>query len=1265
MDQTRHRHDGLRDEDGVKPALGTSVEPVPGAGSRSPIVFPPELPVSARVADLSAAISEHQVVIVAGATGSGKTTQLPKVALQLGRGTQGFIGVTQPRRIAATSVAARVATELQCALGEEVGYQIRFEDRTSQRTYVKFMTDGILLAEIQNDRLLRRYDTLILDEAHERSLTIDFLMGWLRQILPQRPDLKIVIASATIETDRFSEFFRKAPVITVEGRTYPVEVLYEPPAEELDLSEAVAQAVELVSGVDPRGDVLVFLPGEREIREAEQELLTRNLRHTQILPLYARLSAQDQRKVFVTGTQRRVILATNVAETSITLPNIVSVVDAGLARLSRYDPRTGTTRLGIEQISQASADQRKGRCGRVRDGVCIRLYDEMNFAARPAYTDPEIRRTSLATVILRMKALSLGEVEDFPFLDPPHSRAIAEGYRVLQELGALDDERNLTELGRKLAHFPVDPRLARMILAGAERGCLDEVLVVVAGLNIQDPRERPRGLETKADAQHLRFRDERSDFVGLLKLWDFLKQTESRGKGQLRRACKDGFLAYLRVREWFEVHRQLEDVVRELRLRNERRSPQSPKQIATDTQHDALHLALLSGLLARVGQWNPESRVYFGARQTRFALHPSSALARRPPAWVMAFELVETTQLFARSAAKIEPEWLDMVGGHLLKRSYSDPHWSEKSARAVIKENATLFGLPVFRGRTVDYANVAPVRARLMFLEHALVRGEYQSKGSFQEHNKKLLAEVSRLRAKARKSDMLADDDALLNFFDQRVAESVVSGKTFEAFRERAEKSKPELLQLTLGDVLAHDAGFAAEDFPDTLELAGQRLPLSYRFDPSADDDGITLSLPLLLLPQVEKGVLDWTVRGFLQEKLAFLLRDLPRAQRSALEGSLDELAASVSARLEPFNGPFLPQLSQALSATTSVRIPESALRLDALPPYLRLNVSIVDERGKALGQSRDTDSLFERYLPQARELHQRLSPPSDLERQGLTGWSFGALPQSVERRVGALTLRSYPALQDRGSSVDLRLLESAEDAQRVSIAGVRRLLLIASRRELETYTSRLPQPFARLDRRPHPRSVQAAFQARVLEQVADCAFELESTDLPRDKAEFERRLSSGSTRFKACFTEIAELFRGVGNELDETLRLLDKAGKQPSGRAALVDIQKQLDLLLPEDVAALPQRGRLQNYPRYLRAARLRLERALTDPRKDADKLQPFTPVWTSFLAKLPSARNQRLAQDLRYAFEELRVAIFAPELRAAPAVSVSALAAAVAALE
>jgi ATP-dependent helicase HrpA len=1227
----------------------------------SALSFPPQLPISARVADIATAIDGNQVIIVAGATGSGKTTQLPKIALAMGRGLEKIIGVTQPRRIAATSVAARVASELGTPLGTDVGYQVRFDDRTSPATYVKFMTDGILLAEIHGDRLLRRYDTLVIDEAHERTLTIDFLLGWLKRILPERPDLKVIISSATIDTERFSELFGGAPVIQVEGRTYPVDVLYEPPRDDADLAEAVADAVANVTSLDPQGDILVFLPGEREIRDAENELLSRGLRHTVIQPLYARLAASDQAKVFASIPQRRVILATNVAETSVTIPGIVYVVDTGVARLSRYDPRSGTTRLQIEAVSQASADQRKGRCGRVRDGICVRLYDEQSFAARPAFTDPEIKRTGLAAVILRMKSLGLGDVEDFPFLDPPQSKAITEGYRVLEELGALGDRRELTPLGERLARFPVDPRIARMIMAGAELGVLRDILVIAAALNIQDPRERPRELQQKADDLHRRFRDERSDFVGLLRLWDFAKEAERKGTSNLRRVCKESFLSFLRIREWGEVHRQLEEIVRELKL--DKVGP-GGKGGQTKSGEDALHRALLTGLLSKVGTWNAENRIYIGAKQTRFNIHPSSALARKPPAWIMAFELVETTQLFARVVAKIEPEWLMEAAPHLLKRSYSEPHWSERSARASIKEHSTLFGLTIARDKSVDYASVAPVEARLMFLDHALVRGEYQTRGTFHTKNRELLLEVSRLRDKARRSDMLADDDALLAFFDKRVGREVVNGKTFEAWREEAEKTDPGVLSLSVADVLTGDRELSPGDYPDVVTLHGAKLPVTYHFDPSADDDGITLTVPLVLLPQLDPGELDWTIPGWHQEKIASLLYELPRNLRREI-GEIPEVARTLAPELTPFDGPMIPKLARAISKLTGVDIPQEAFRSDTIASHLRLTCRVVDENGKVVAQSRDIDDVLKRYGAQARAVWKKTAASPAWERRGLTSWDFGELPAFFVRRVGNADVRTYPAVVDRGASVDLALQESSAAAETASRAGVRRLLMLSARAAVSSVAPRIAAAFARPGGAMASRTENEAFRAMVLARIVDAAFGLaEDRPLPRTKAAFDELAAAGAPRIAQAFRLFTDAITPAAKELDKTLVALRTASKHPSGRGALVDIQAQLEGLFPADLLTWVPLATLEQYPRYLRAAQARLARAVTDPRKDIDKLAPFTTLWTTFVAKRGAARDARAAAELRWAFEELRVAIFAPELKTPVPVSLAKVGAALAAL-
>jgi ATP-dependent helicase HrpA len=1221
----------------------------------SPLTFPPELPISARVADIAVAIHEHPVVIVAGATGSGKTTQLPKIALAMGRGIEKQIGVTQPRRLAAISVAARVASELGCTVGADVGYQVRFDDRTSAATYVKFMTDGILLAEIHGDPQLHRYDTIVIDEAHERSLTIDFLLGWIKSILPERPDLKVIVSSATLETERFSAFFDGAPVIEVQGRTYPVDVLYEPPAKDIDLPEAVADAVANVTELDPEGDILVFLPGEREIRDTENALSARNLRHTVIQPLYARLSASDQARVFSRLPQRRVILATNVAETSVTIPGIVYVVDTGVARLSRYDGRSGITRLQVEAVSQASADQRKGRCGRVRAGVCVRLYDEASFASRPPFTDPEIKRTGLAGVILRMKSLGLGDVEQFPFLDAPQPKAITEGYRVLEELGAIDDRRRLTPLGEQLARFPLDPRIGRMVLAGADQHCLREVLIVAAALNVQDPRERPREQRQKSDDLHRRFKDERSDFVSLLRLWDFVRDAEKKGSSNLRRVCRESFLSWVRVREWTEIHRQLEEIVKELGL--DRSKSRAAVPAGENSNEDALHRALLTGLLSKVGLWNQEARVYLGARQTRFALHPSSSLARKPPQWIMAFELVETTQLFARMAAKIDPEWLLEVAPHLLKRSYSDPHWSEKSARASIKESVTLLGLTIAKDRSVDYARVAPAAARQMFLEHALVRGEYRSRGVFQEKNRALLETVAKLRDKARVSDMMADDEALLAFFDRRVSDTVMNGPRFEAWREEAEKTDPAILELSLGDVLLGDRALAPKDFPDTLRLHGAEISATYKFDPSADDDGVTLRIPLALLPQLDAGELDWTMPGWQKDKIAYFLNDLPKGLRRAISlsgGSLDDVARVLAETLVPFEGPMMPALAKALSALTDARITPDLFRPANAPRHLRFLIEVFGEEGRVVAEGRDLAELQARMGMRARAAL-KSAPLASLaeqawERKGLTGWDFGELSPFVVRRVAGTDVRAYPAILDAGESVDLGLLESSALAEEASQKGVRRLFTLAARRELSSMAPRLPRPLSPPNGAMQTRAQNDAFRARLLARIVEGAFQLEGdSPLPRTRAAFDARLAAGIPRLDGVFRLWLENLSSAALELDRTLAALKSAARHPSGSVAILDLQAQLEALVPPDLIAWIPPARLQHYPRYLRAAQIRLARAVTDPRKDAEKLVPVTALWAAFVAKQERARDDEASevQQIRWMFEELRVAVFAPELK------------------
>ncbi|HVV88191.1 MAG TPA: ATP-dependent RNA helicase HrpA [Kofleriaceae bacterium] len=1254
--------------------------------------FPPELPITAHVDELARAIADHPLVIVAGETGSGKTTQLPKICLAMGRGAHGFIGCTQPRRIAATSVAARVAAELDTELGDVVGYKVRFNDRVRRESYVKFMTDGILLAEIHGDPMLRAYDTIIIDEAHERSLNIDFLLGFVKRLLPRRPELRIIISSATLAHDRFSEFFGGAPVVEVSGRTYPVDVLYRPPREdEVDLADTVASVVDEITDLDRRSDVLVFLPGEREIREAAAELEQRALPHTVVLPLYARLSAADQQRVFQTLPERRVILATNVAETSLTIPGIVYVVDSGVARINRYSTRTGVTQLHVEDVSRASADQRKGRCGRTQHGICFRLYEERDYLSRPAYTDPEILRVGLAGVILRMKALDLGEVATFPFLDPPAKRAIDEGYRVLEELGALDERGDLTEIGEQLGKLPVDPRLGRMILGGRDEGALRDVLVIAAALGLQDPRERPHAAQQKADEAHRPFRDEASDFAGYLRLWGFWREARSRGgKGAVSRLCRDHFLSYPRMREWEDIHEQLNRVVRELGF--------APGEQAASAE--ALHRALLPGLLSKIGMWSQEARVYLGARQTRFALHPSSGLARKPPPWVMAAELVETSQLFARTVAKIDPLWLERAAGPLCRRSYSAPHWEQKAGQVMAKEQVTLFGLPIV-SRKAPYGPIDPAAARELFIVHALVRGEYATKGPFMAHNRALLDEVARLRDKARKSDMVADEYAIAEFFEQRVPAGVFSGKTFEAWRKEAEARDPRVLHLAMEDVLLDEEhALTPAAFPDQLTAGGVALPLAYRFEPGEEDDGATVTVPLAVLPQLDPDVMAWTIPGWHRAKLDALVDSLPRAVRKTLAPT-DELVSWLASALRPFERPMLAAVERAIEERTGLRVAREAWDLRAVPAHLSLTFRVVDEHDHVLGQGRDLAELQRTLGGRAQELWAR-APRERHERTGLRAWELDELPASITVDVGGRRLRAYPALVDAESAVDLRLLESPAAAAEATRGGLRRLFLLAMQTTAAKLEAQLPaslgqaplvfaaaaastaapapppvKGFAKLASAASPASAStptrvtapapgpapapgaATPRRQLVLRALDEAFGLADPDaFPRTKAAFTARLAEGRLRLPQALAELGSAAADLAAELARVRAALRPlAVKHGPVRAAHDDVVSQLEHLLPADLLAATPLARLLHLVRYLRAIHVRLQRLPVDPQKDAAKASQVAPLWQAYRARVAALRNAGPLPaglvDFGWLLEELRVQTFAPELGTAASVS------------
>ncbi len=1036
------------------------------------ISYPPELPVSQRRDEIAAAIRDHPVVIVAGETGSGKTTQLPKICLELGRGQAGLIGHTQPRRIAARSVAERIAEELGTGLGDRVGYTVRFTDRVSAGTQVRLMTDGILLAEIQRDPMLRRYDTLIVDEAHERSLNIDFILGYLHQLMPRRPDLKVVITSATIDSARFSEHFGNAPVVEVTGRTYPVEVRYRPvvdpdapegdPAADPDRDQvsAIVDAVGELQREGP-GDVLVFLSGEREIRDTADALgdavRSGTLRGTEVLPLFARLSAAEQHRVFASHTGRRVVLATNVAETSLTVPGIRYVVDTGQARISRYSLRTKVQRLPIEPISQASARQRAGRCGRVADGICIRLYTEEDFGSRPEFTDPEILRTNLASVILQMTAIGLGDIAAFPFVDAPDRRNVRDGVTLLEELGALRVGRGggLTSLGRRLVRLPVDPRLARMVLEADRLGCVAEVLVVAAALSIQDPRERPIEHQQAADESHRRFVDERSDFMAYLNLWNYLReQQEALSSSAFRRRCKREYLHFLRIREWQDLHSQLRRVVRDLKITVSRTA--DPAVEGAEVDADRVHQALLAGLLSHVGMQDERAsarggqggrrplREYQGARGIKFAIFPGSALAKKPPEWVVAAELVETSRLWGRTVARVEPEWVEQIGAHLVKRSWSEPHWSARRGSVVAKEKVTLYGVPLVADRTVTYGRIDPETSRELFVRHALVEGDWRTRHDFFHENRRLLDDVGELEHRARRRDIVVDDDTLFAFYDARIPAHVVSGAHFDSWWKKVRRSTPDLLTFTEQDLVDTTASQVSQsDFPDRWVLDGLELPLSYRFEPGAADDGVTVTVPAAVLNQVPHATFEWQVPGLRHELVTALIRSLPKPVRRHLAPAPDNAARALE-RLEPGAEPLLPALSRELSRLAGVDVPAGAFDWEKVPGHLRVRVKVTGEKGREVAAGKVVQDVGRVAAGTVREAISAAARSVGLEVDDLEGWTIGELPRTFEGVGAGGPVTGYPALVDDGGHVHVRVLPSEVEQTRAMRGGTRRLLMAA-----------------------------------------------------------------------------------------------------------------------------------------------------------------------------------------------------------------------------
>ena len=1215
--------------------------------------YDPTLPITAHREEILAAVARHPAIIVCGATGSGKSTQLPKLCLEAGRGTAGLIGHTQPRRIAARALATRLAEEVQTTVGGAVGYQVRFTDRTGADTRVKLMTDGILLQELEGDPQLRRYDTLIVDEAHERSLNIDLLLGVLKRLLPRRPDLRLIVTSATIDPGRLSSFFGGAPVIEVSGRSYPVEVRYRPlvaedeDAAELSLPEGIVEAVrELDCGSSGgRADTLVFLPGEKHIREAADALSKANLADTEVLPLYARLSAADQARIFQRHMRRRVILATNVAETSLTVPGIRYVIDSGLARISRYSPRGKVQRLHVERTSRASADQRKGRCGREAEGICIRLYSEEDFAAREEFTPPEVLRTNLASVILRMATLGLGDPESFPFLDPPDTRLINDGVRLLEELQAMTADRRVTRLGRQVAALPVDPRLGRMLLAASRQRCLSEMLVIAAFLETQDPRERPAEMSQQADERHARFADARSDFVTVLNLWRaFGEQAAALSGNQLRKWCREHFLSFLRMREWQELHAQLARSVRELDLRPGR-APAS---------HADLHQAILTGFLGSVGVLN-HKREYDGPRGMKFVIAPGSPLAARPPKWVVAGSLLETTRLYARMVASVNPAWIERAGAHLVKRGYSEAHWVAGRGFVAALESVSLFGLALASGRRVNYGPIAPKEARDIFIREALLdpeRGPARAavQGAFLEANRRLRAGIERLEAKIRRRDILASEEHQVQFYAARIPEQVSSVAGFEQWRVQAERRDPNILFMSRADLMRREAPEAGEErFPDEMEIGGNRLPLRYRFEPGEADDGITLVIPDLLLDSVHADPIAWLVPGWRLEKITAVLRELPKAQRRLLvpvpehaRQALEELTGRESLG-------FYAGLAGWVSERIGAPITAADLEVLPLPDWMRMNFRVVDAQDRVLAESRDLATLKRKVLGLAVTGGKMPEESATLHRQ----WDFGELPVSRQIERNGLRLTVHPAIEDRGGAVALVEARGPAAAEELSRRGVARLALLALAQQARYWNKRASEDRELILQSRGLELAQPLADAIVERIFLDC-FAAADAPLPRSRDAFTRRLEEGRARLDETAGRLIGIVRRVLEDWRAVRGALD-AARHPASSAAAADINGQLAALLPPDFIESTPHPWLGHLPRYLEAIVRRLGRLPAQARHDgelASRVRPFVAAVRA-LETEPAVGPRRELLLLRWMIEEFRVSLYAQDLKAVMRVS------------
>ncbi|MER5274163.1 ATP-dependent RNA helicase HrpA [Streptomyces sp. NPDC002809] len=1233
------------------------------AGRLPALSYPEQLPVSQKKDEILEAIRDHQVVIVAGETGSGKTTQIPKICMELGRGVRGMIGHTQPRRIAARTVAERIAEELNTPLGEAVGWKVRFTDQVNQdATFVKLMTDGILLAEIQTDRELLAYDTIIIDEAHERSLNIDFLLGYLARLLPKRPDLKVVITSATIDPERFARHFGEAPIVEVSGRTYPVEVRYRPLLEEdsedsdRDQITAICDAVDELQTEGP-GDVLVFLSGEREIRDTADALGKRNLRHTEVLPLYARLSHAEQHRVFQRHTGRRVVLATNVAETSLTVPGIKYVIDPGNARISRYSHRTKVQRLPIERISQASANQRKGRCGRTSDGICIRLYSEDDFLTRPEFTDPEILRTNLASVILQMTAAGLGDIEKFPFIDPPDHRNIRDGVQLLQELGALDPEekdpkKRLTPLGRQLSQLPVDPRLARMVIEADRNGCVREVMVIASALSIQDPRERPSEKQTQADQQHARFKDETSDFLAFLNLWRYIReQQKERGSSSFRRMCKQEYLNFLRIREWQDIYAQLRTVAKQMGI--ELNEDDAPEQ--------SVHTSLLAGLLSHIGLKDTEKNEYLGARSAKFAIFPGSALFKKQPRFVMSAELVETSRLWARVNARVEPEWIEPLAGHLLKRTYSEPHWEKDQAAVMAYERVTLYGVPIVAQRKVNFGRIDQEASRDLFIRNALVEGDWRTHHQFFHDNRKLLGEVEELEHRARRRDILVDDETLFDFYDQRIPEHVVSGAHFDSWWKHKRKDEPDALDFERSMLINEKAGAVTkDDYPDSWRQGKLKFRVTYQFEPGADADGVTVHIPLQVLNQVTSEGFDWQIPGLREEVVTELIRSLPKPIRRHYVPA-PNYADKFLDRAVPLQEPLPVTLARELQRMVGVPVTADDFDLSRVPDHLKITFRVVDERRRKVAEDKDLEALRVQLRPKARQALSQAAAatagPSgeSVERSKLTDWTIGTLDRVFETRRAGQPVKAFPALVDQGDTVAVRLFDTEAEQQQAMWRGTRKLILLNIPVNPAKFASDklTNQQKLALSRNPHG-SIQALFD--------DCATAAADRLIAAhggpawDEASFRKLYD----KVRADLVDLT--VRTIG-QVQQILAAWQACERRLKATNSLVlinnvtDVRDHLARLVPPGFVTLTGLRRLPDLMRYLVAEDRRLQQMPTNVQRDTtrmEKVHEMQDEYAWLLEQLPQGRPvPQEVLDIRWMIEELRVSYFAHALGTAFPVS------------